>query len=106
MKKLEPLSLTGIKTYSLKDRASKVSYKNFARAWQAGGSLREFVDRLPHILAGAALREVAGAWVKAHRERCQILLGMGAHPLKVGLSPILIDLLRRGLLTGVFIRTM
>ena len=101
MKKLEPLSLTGINTYSLKDRTSKVSYQNFARAWQAGSSLREFVDRLPRILAGEALREVAGAWVRAHREGRQVLLGMGAHPLKVGLSPVLIDLLRRGLLTGV-----
>jgi hypothetical protein len=101
MKKLEPLNLTGIKTYSLKDRPSKVSHRDFAGAWQAGGSLREFVDRLPRILAGTALREVAGAWVRAHRQGCQVLLGMGAHPLKVGLSPILIDLLRRGLITGV-----
>jgi len=101
MKKPEPLSLAGITTYSLKDRPSKVSCQNFARPWQAGGSLREFAGRLPHILAGTDLREVAGAWVKAHREGCPILLGMGAHPLKVGLSPVIIDLLRRGLLTGV-----
>jgi len=101
MKKPEPLNLTGIKTYSLKDRPSKVSHREFARPWQPGGSLREFVDRLPHILAGTALREVAGAWVRAHREGCQVLLGMGAHPFKVGLSPIIIDLLRRGLVTGV-----
>jgi len=101
MKKPEPLSLTGIKTYSLKDRPSKVSHQDFARVWQAGGSLSEFVERLPHILAGTALREVAAAWVQAHRDGHQVLLGMGAHPFKVGLSPILIDLLRRGLITGV-----
>jgi hypothetical protein len=101
MKKIEPLDLSGITTYSLKDRPSKVSYKDFGRPWQAGGSLREFVDRLPRILAGTALREVAGAWVKAHREKRQVLLGMGAHPFKVGLSPILIDLLGKGLITGV-----
>jgi len=101
MKKTEPLDLSGITTYSLKDRPSKVSRRDFGRAWQAGGSLREFVARLPRILAGTALREVAGAWVKAHRQGCQVLLGMGAHPLKVGLSPVLIDLVRRGLVTGV-----
>jgi hypothetical protein len=100
MKKLEPLNLSGTKTYSLKDRPSKVSHQDFARAWQAGGSLREFVARLPRILAGTTFREVAGAWVRARREGCQALLGMGAHPFKVGLSPILIDLLRRGLITG------
>jgi hypothetical protein len=101
MKKIEPLALTGITTYSLKDRPSKVNHRDFGRPWQAGGSLREFVDGLPHILAGTALREVAGAWVQALRQGHQVLLGMGAHPLKVGLSPILIDLLGRGLITGV-----
>jgi hypothetical protein len=101
MKKITPLDLTGITTYSLKDRPSKVSVGDFGRAWVPGGSLREFADRLPRILAAAALREVAGAWVKARREKRQVLLGMGAHPLKVGLSPVLIDLLRRGLITGV-----
>jgi hypothetical protein len=101
MKKIAPLDLTGITTYSLKDRPSKVSVGDFGRAWVPGGSLREFADRLPRILAAAALREVAGAWVKARREKRQVLLGMGAHPLKVGLSPVIIDLLRRGLITGV-----
>lgn len=101
MKKITPLDLTGITTYSLKDRPSKVSRRDFGRAWVPGGSFREFADRLPQILAAAALREVAGAWVKARREKRQVLLGMGAHPLKVGLSPVLIDLLHRGLITGV-----
>ena len=101
MKKLEPLSLDGIKTYSLSERHSKVSFQDFGSPWQRGGGFREFVDRLPRILAGAALREVAAAWVQARRQGRHVLLGMGAHPLKVGLSPVLIDLLKRGLITGV-----
>jgi hypothetical protein len=101
MKKLEPLSLDGIKTYSLSERHSKVSQADFGAPWKKGGSFREFADRLPRILAGAALREVAAAWVQARREGRPVLLGMGAHPIKVGLSPVLIDLLERGLITGV-----
>ena len=101
MKKLEPLSLDGIKTYSLAERHSKVSLRDFGRAWEPGGSFREFVNRLPRLLAGENLREVAAAWVKARRRGRPVLLGMGAHPLKVGLSPVLIDLLQRGLITGV-----
>ena len=101
MKKLEPLSLDGIKTYSLSERHSKVSIQDFGSPWRPGGSFREFVDRLPRILAGAALREVAAAWVKARKQGRPVLLGMGAHPIKVGLSPVLIDLLERGLITGV-----
>jgi hypothetical protein len=101
MKKLEPLSLDGIKTYSLSARHSKVSRTDFGGPWEPGGSFREFVNRLPRILAGNALREVAAAWVKARHSGRQVLLGMGAHPIKVGLSPLLIDLLTRGLITGV-----
>jgi hypothetical protein len=101
MKKLEPLSLDGIKTYSLSERHSKVSFQDFGSPWEPGGGFREFVDRLPRILAGGALREVAAAWVRARKQGRPVLLGMGAHPIKVGLSPVLIDLLRRGLITGV-----
>jgi hypothetical protein len=101
MSKIEPLALSGITTYSLKERQSKVSHRNFSRAWKKGGSLRDFVDRLPAILAGQALREVAAAWVEARRAGRQVLLGMGAHPIKVGLNPVIIDLIQRGLLTGL-----
>jgi hypothetical protein len=101
MKKLEPLSLDGIKTYSLSERHSKVSFQDFGSPWRRGGGFREFVDRLPRILAGETLRHVAAAWVRARRQGRQVLLGMGAHPIKVGLSPVLIDLLQRGLITGV-----
>jgi hypothetical protein len=101
MKKRQPLSLDGIKTYSLYERHSKVSHRDFGRPVKPGGSFRDFVDRLPRILAGEALRAVVAAWVRARRQGRPVLLGMGAHPIKVGLSPVLIDLMQRGLLTGV-----
>jgi hypothetical protein len=101
MKKLEPLSLNGITTYSLSERPSKVSQTDFGAPWKKGGSFKEFVARLPHILAGESLRQVAAAWVRARRAGRPVLLGMGAHPIKVGLSPVLIDLMKRGLITGV-----
>ncbi|MHB9073989.1 MAG: GSU2086 family protein [Desulfobaccales bacterium] len=101
MKKLEPLSLDGIKTYSLSERQSKVSQADFGAPWEKSGSFKEFIKRLPHILAADTLRDVAAAWVKARRAGRPVLLGMGAHPIKVGLSPVLIDLMQRGLITGV-----
>ena len=101
MKKIDPLSLEGIKTYSLQERPSKVSSRDFGRPWEKGGSFRDFVNRLPNILAGETLRQVAVAWVAARKNDHQVLLGMGAHPIKVGLNPILIDLMRRHLLTGL-----
>jgi len=101
MKKLKPLSLEGIKTSSLPARASKVSHRDFGRPWEPGGTFKEFAARLPRILAGETLREVAGAWVRARRHGRPVLLGMGAHPIKVGLNPVLIDLLQRRLITGL-----
>ncbi len=101
MKKPPPLSLSGLKTYSLAERHSKVNVRDFGRAWEKGGSLKEFLDRLPDILAGRAFKEVAAAWVRARANGHPVLLAMGAHPIKVGLSPVIIDLLRRGLLTGL-----
>ena len=98
-KKLEPLSLAGVSTYSLKGRRSKVNRLDFGRAWQAGGSFSDFLDRLPNILAAADLRRVAAAWLQARRQQHPVILGFGAHALKVGLSPIIIDLMRRGLLS-------
>jgi hypothetical protein len=100
-KKLEPLSLAGVSTYSLKGRRSKVNRLDFGRAWRAGGSFREFLDGLPNILAAADLRQVAAAWIQARRQEHPVILGFGAHALKVGLSPIIIELMRRGLLTAV-----
>lgn len=101
MTKIDPLSLEGLTTYSLKDRPSKVSHQDFAQSWTKGGRFLEFMERLPNILAGRSLKEIAAAWHRARRAGRPVLLGMGAHPLKVGLGPILIDLLNRDLITGI-----
>ena len=100
-KKIEPLNLAEVSTYSLKGRRSKVNQQDFGRAWQPGGSFKDYLDRLPNILAAADLRQVAAAWLAARRQQHLVILGFGAHALKVGLSPIIIDLMRRGLLSGV-----
>ncbi len=99
--KIAPLSLSRIKTYSLKERPSKVSLESFGQPWETGGSLRDFVDRLPDLLAGRTIRDVATAWVEARRAGHEVLLGMGAHPIKVGLNPVISDLMKRGLITGL-----
>jgi hypothetical protein len=99
--KLEPLPLAGVATYSLKERRSKVSRQDFGQVWQQGGSFKDFLDRLPNILAAADLKKVASAWLAARRQQHLVILGFGAHALKVGLSPIIIDLMRRKLLSGL-----
>jgi deoxyhypusine synthase len=99
--KFNPIDLSGVKTYNLSDRKSKVTVEDFAKTWQKGASYRTFLDNLPDILAGDQLKRVISAIVKAYRNNHTILFGMGAHVIKVGLNPIVIDLMERRLITGV-----
>lgn len=99
--KFYPIDLRGVKTCSLSDRKSKVTKDDFAKTWQKGSSYRTFLDNLPDILAGAQLKSVISAIVKAYLNKRTILFAMGAHVIKVGLNPIVIDLMERRLITGV-----
>ncbi len=99
--KFKPIDLRGVKTCSLSDRKSKVTKDKFARTWQKGSSYRAFLDTLPDILAGSQLISVISAIATAYRNQRTILFGMGAHVIKVGLNPIVIDLMERGVITGV-----
>lgn len=97
----EPLSFEGLRTTSLKDRASKVSLNDFGRPWSPGEPFTAFMMSLPRILAAESLREATLAVARAVRSRRTVLLGMGAHPIKVGLNPLLIDAMEAGILTGL-----
>ncbi len=98
---IKPISLKGVRPGSLDERESKVSLALAGRVWEKGRTLSEFLERLPSILGAADLREVAWRICKAHGQERPVLLGMGAHPIKVGLGPIIIDLAKRGILSGV-----
>lgn len=96
-----PISLEGIRSYPLKDRPSKVGIDQFAEPWKAGQSLRTWLGSLPRILAGTELMKVTERIVRAAASRKTVLLAMGAHPIKVGLGPVIIDLMDRGVITGI-----
>ena len=101
MTKIAPIDLTRLKTYPLDSRKSKVSVADFAAPWQQGADFANFLDSLPAILAADDLKAVIAAVAAAAQKRKTIALGMGAHVIKVGLNPILIDLLQRGVITAV-----
>jgi hypothetical protein len=95
------LDLAGIKTYPLAERASKVTLADFGRPHRKGGGVRAFLDGLPRILGGETLRALAADVTRARVRGKPILWGLGAHVLKVGLSPLLIDLMERGFVSGL-----
>jgi deoxyhypusine synthase len=93
--------VSALKTYPLKKRRSKVQVADFARPWRRGASFRTFLDTLPDILAVKTLRAVARAVAAAHRKNRPVILGIGAHVIKVGLAPIVTDWVERGIVTAV-----
>ena len=97
----EPLDLKGIKTRSLRERKSKVEVTRFASPLLPGSTFKGFCDSLPQFLAADTLKEIVSRIVKAVKGDKMILLGMGAHPIKVGLSPVIIDLMERGVIRGL-----
>jgi len=99
--KSEPIDLSRISTYPLASRASKVTTDDFAKPAPSESSLREFLEGLPNILAARELRDLAGAIKAAKQNGRAIIAGLGGHVIKVGLAPILIDLMARGYLTAV-----
>ena len=96
-----PIDLNRLRLTDLDVRQSKVQSAMLGRPWQPGGSFREFIDRLPRVLAADDLRAVADAMTAARRAGRPVILAMGAHVIKVGLSPLLIDAMQRGIITGL-----
>jgi hypothetical protein len=95
------LDLAQVKTYKLARRKSKVRIQDFARPHKSGSSLSDFLSTLPEILAARDLKAVISAVVRAHRQKRMIIAGLGAHVFKVGLNPIIIDLMERGVLKAI-----
>ena len=96
-----PITLGAVHTYPLASRKSKVSIRNFAKPRTANSSLIRFLDSLPNILAAEDLRHLLSAIHIARKQRKAILWGIGGHVIKVGLGPVLIDLMRRGFVSGI-----
>jgi hypothetical protein len=99
--KWQPLDLKGIKTASLQKRKSKIGVDCFASPLRPGVSFKEFLHSLPRTLAAEDLQKVVSHIVAAVRGDKMVLLGMGAHPIKVGLSPLIINLMERGVIRGL-----
>ncbi|MBI3321849.1 MAG: hypothetical protein HYZ91_06245 [Candidatus Omnitrophica bacterium] len=95
------VDLTKLKTYPAGSRKSTVNLNAFAKRCRKGGSFRQFYESLPHILAANEFQAVVDAIVAAHRRRKTVLWMFGAHVIKVGLSPLLIELIHRKVITAI-----
>jgi len=102
MSRYREIDLRNVRTISIRDRKSKVAVDTFAQPPREGQSFRDFWNSLPDILKGAELRELVGHVVTARSELNKpVIWMMGAHVIKCGLSPVVIDLMQRGVITAL-----
>jgi len=97
----DDFDLTGIRTYPLASRKSKANAADFAKAFTSGAGVRGLLDSMPAILGASDFKAVVTAIRAAHAAGRGIIWGLGAHVLKTGLSPVLIDLMERGYVSAL-----
>ncbi len=97
----QALDFTKLKTYPAGSRKSKVTFDAFAKWCRKGGSFRQFYDSLPNFLGAKEFRAVVEAIVAARGQGQTVLWMFGAHVIKVGLSPLLIELIKRKVVTAI-----
>jgi len=97
----EEFDLSDVRTYPLDSRTSKVRIEDFARPVAEGVTFKEWYDSLPGILGARDVRRVVDAIVAARRRDGGIIWGLGAHVIKTGVSPVIVDLMRRGFVSAL-----
>lgn len=96
-----PVDLREVTTYPLQQRKNRVQYSDFGKPCTSGASFEDFVNSLPHILAGDDFRAVVEAIVLACKNERPVVFAMGAHVIKCGLSPFVINLMRQGVVSAI-----
>ena len=96
-----PLDFSRIKTYALSERANKVALEDFAGVYEKGESLGDFLKKLPRFLVANDFQKTVAAIAAAVKNERPVLLMMGAHPIKCGLNPVIVDAFRRGIVSAV-----
>lgn len=99
--KIKPLSPENLKTHPLHTRKNKVNIKSFAQALAPNEIFTQFVDSLPDTLAGKDFKEFISLMGLAKKKNKAIIFALGAHVIKVGLNPVLIDLMKEGWITAL-----
>jgi hypothetical protein len=97
----EEFDLSGVKTHPIASRSAKARHEDFAHPWDPATGMRGWLASLPNVLAAGDFRAVVAAMRNAQAGHRGILWGLGAHVIKTGLAPVLIDLMERGFVSGL-----
>ena len=95
------ININKVKTYSVRQRKSKVRASDFAQPPAKRRSFSGFYKSLPNILKARDLRELVSAVVNARRKNKAVIFMAGAHVIKCGLNPVIIELIKKKIITCV-----
>ena len=98
MSRYPEIDLSRVRTVSIEERHNKVTRTQFGRPAPLAGA-REWLDRLPDLLAARHLRRLVEAMQSARAAKRPIVFMLGGHVMKCGVSPYLVDLLQHGYVT-------
>jgi len=101
MDRYEELNLEAVSTEPLAERPSNVHISNFGSVCPAQANVGSFIDSLPNILVGRDIKRVIEAIVSARQQDLPVIFCYGAHVVKVGLAPVIIELITQGVLTSI-----
>jgi hypothetical protein len=98
---IKPLDFDRVSTYPIAERKNKVNAAMFGKPMDGSENVPGFISKLPHILAADGLRNLIRAILYARSSNKPVIWGLGGHVLKVGLGPVINDLMQCGLVSGV-----
>ncbi|TKJ37266.1 hypothetical protein CEE37_14245 [candidate division LCP-89 bacterium B3_LCP] len=101
MSRYPEIEIEKVKLYPIDQRHSKVKLDFLGEPVKSGSSFKDWWDSLPKILAADDLKSVVNDIVAAKENKKPVIVMMGAHVIKVGLSPVIIDLMEGGFITAL-----
>lgn len=96
----KPIDMSAVTTYPLQDRINKISVHDFATLPESEINLSAFLESLPKILKAPDFLSLVDDIVAAYQHKKPVIVMMGGHVIKCGLSPLLIALAKLGVITG------
>lgn len=100
MSKYKEISLDNIKTYSVKDRPSKVHINDFVNL-NKEVKIHNFIESLPNILKGKEFKELINLCEDALANRRPLIVMMGGHVIKCGLTPLFNKAIEQGIIKAI-----
>jgi len=97
----DEIDLSGVRKNSIKSRKSKVNVQDFCKVFKKSANFSEFIESLPNILYGKKFKEFIDLSAAAIKENKNFIVMMGAHIVKVGISPLIIEMVNKKIIKTI-----